>query len=134
MISQSKKLMGLRLSPKIGYLIRLAARERGVSINVFVEQALWEAIQRGEEPNYGTEFVPPTAQVPRRFEGCWDDDPAIRFRLLATVHPELLTQDERRLWNLLIGRLGMDFSSGQFLAAYNDVSVYKTHLDEGGDA
>lgn len=115
MRNQPKKFMGLRLPPKVVYLTTVAARDHGVSVNVFAEQALSGAIHADDEPG-----------LPKRFDALYDDDPAVRFLLLAQIRPDLLTRDERRLWNLLTGDLGMHFTRDQFLAAYNAASADKT--------
>jgi hypothetical protein len=127
-----KKMLGLRVSAKISYFAKLAARERLMSINEFVEHALWEAIQTPEEPDYDNAFTPPAQMVPGRFEGLYDDDEAVRFYLLGSMQPDLFNPDEARLWKLLTGgieRAGQTLTIEAFTAAYDGVNVDKTHLE-----
>lgn len=129
-----KKLMGLRLSPTIGYYAKLAARERLMSVNAFVEQALWNEIQKEEEPDYGTALKRPSPVLPGRFEGLWNDDEATRFYLLGEMRPDLFSPAEARLHKLLTGSIehaGVKVTLQSFCEAFNHPMVDKTHLQRG---
>ena len=123
--------LGFRVGPKLAYILKLAAKEKGMSVSAFVDQTLSAALlEPREEPSYDPERKPlPTTLVISPWASLWDEDPAVRLLLLASSRPDLLTGDERRLFTLLTSSLKQGFRPSYFVEAYNDASVDKTHLE-----
>jgi hypothetical protein len=98
----------MRISPRLLYLAKIAARYQDITLSGFFENAITQALapeQVLEESTPGTEFAAPETALPLWGEGLWDEDEATRFFMLATFDPRLLNTPQSRLWTLLSGSL-----------------------------
>jgi hypothetical protein len=101
--------LNMRISPRLLYLAKIAARYQDITLSSFLENAITAALvpERVFEDDAmpGTEVPAPKAALPLWGDGLWDEDEATRFFLLAIFDSSLLNTPQSRLWTLLSGSL-----------------------------
>jgi hypothetical protein len=93
--------VSVRLEPKTAYLAELAARYQQRTLSSFIEWCVRQTLKgsnMSDEPSYNHDLP---LEQPLWCEGLWDVDEADRFFLLASAHPDWLTNDEQCLWKLI---------------------------------
>jgi hypothetical protein len=83
--------VGVRLDPRLRYLVELAARKQRRSVSTFIDSALRDSLKRMSLVEDGPSLAEEAASL-------WDVDAAVRFARLAEAHPDLLTYDEQVEW------------------------------------
>ena len=97
----AKTVMSLRMSARARYGLELVCRSRGLRTNT---EALEYALERLlENPRDGVYLEGRDEYVPLRevLDRTWGEDEIARFLRLAERFPDLLTREERRLWNVI---------------------------------
>jgi hypothetical protein len=86
--------VGVRLDPRLRYLVELAARKQRRSVSTFIDSTLRDSLKRMSLVEDGPSLAEEAASL-------WDVDEAVRFARLAEAHPDLLTYDEQVEWKRL---------------------------------
>jgi hypothetical protein len=121
----SKTMLSFRVSPRMRYALELIGRSRGLGTTT---EAIEYALQRVlESPRDGVyqeardEYIPLTEVIDRT----WGEDEVARFLRLAERFPELLTREERRLWDVVNSTesvlLRVPDASGDELDAHTEI-------------
>jgi hypothetical protein len=129
-------MLNMRIDPKLKYLSELAAREEEVTLSLFVthaiELALQTKAQRDSEDDETETVRSPFEPIPSKLlfnEGFWDEAEADRFFKLAAFRHDLLTDAEKKLWELF-QLCEPDGGKGikAFRAFWNHPMIDTTHL------
>jgi hypothetical protein len=94
------EVFAMRLDPKLKYLGEIAARKQRRSLANFVEWAIEQALST-VPLNAPGESVYPTVTVASKAEELWSPNEATRLVNLATRYPDLLTYEERLIWDVI---------------------------------
>ena len=90
--------VSVRMDSKLLFALRLAAAHERRTLSGFIEAAAADAARRipvaADEDGASMSAWAVAEKV-------WETDEPKRLMHLATLHPELLTQQEERLWNLI---------------------------------
>jgi hypothetical protein len=90
--------VSVRMEAKLLFALRLAAAKERRTLSGFIEATVAEAARRIMVAQ-DEQGEPASAWAVA--EQIWEADEAKRLMHLATLYPELLTQHEERLWNLI---------------------------------
>ncbi len=123
----------VRLDPKLRYLADLAARKQRRTLSSFIE---W-AIERSLDDVVLDEMQGHKFTVGNSAEALWNTNEVERFVTVAVNFPDLLTHDERVLWEVINAdaRLwGVDFprpdGSGVVTANFLNFPRLREHWDD----
>lgn len=92
------EVLSIRTDPKLLLATRLAASQERRTVSSFVEWAVDRAV-RGVNVTVDEDDQPVNALTV--VEQIWDDDEVKRFINLAVSYDDLLTNEERALWDLI---------------------------------
>jgi len=94
----------MKIDPKLKYLAETAARDEEITLSAFVERAIRFLLEfktklEYQEPGV-TEPASPKMPAPMWGEGFWDEAEADRFFKRAAFRYDLLTDAEKKFWQL----------------------------------
>lgn len=154
-MAESEKLIrtkstGIRLDPKTHFLAKIAARYLAVnpgfksqSLSSFTEWAIQyvlrpDVMKRIEIEMEATSGKPtgPKQPAPLWHETLWDENEANRFFNLATLHQDLLTDNEKNIWTLFTMHMDLNkrkISQKAFREFWNNPAINTSDLKGWND-
>ena len=93
--------VSIRLDPKLRFAAELAASKERRTLSSFIEWAVERAVKEVEITKDATGQLITALNVSEKI---WDDSEPDRFANLALRFPDLLTHQERALWNVIKSR------------------------------
>lgn len=116
--------LNIRIEPKLRYLIELAARTSGVTLTTYVEAALTKSLRdvyldEDHQIDFGPglkerhqELAPPVGTIAHYAEALWSDNPGKRLAIRCAYGSQLLSDEERKIWNYIMSQDDLAPKSG----------------------
>ncbi|HEX4286121.1 MAG TPA: hypothetical protein VHZ28_13585 [Terracidiphilus sp.] len=147
--NENRILWSMKIDPKLKALATDAAQDEGISLAGFIENSIRLALEEKQESEANEEATPGedvdreklsrrSARQSRELWGeqlLWDDDKSNRFFARAIHRFDLLTEPEKRFWQLFVGyseHVGHRITAKAFREFWNSPSINTSHLEEDG--
>ncbi len=96
------EVFAMRLDAKLKYLAEISARRERRSLANFIEWAIEKALSDVPLNAIGDQSSPRVSTADKAME-LWSPDEATRLVNLANLYPDLLTYEERLIWQVICG-------------------------------